>query len=735
MAEQEFVRAYQRTLASGKTIQVSAHNRTNADIGTAARKVPGRPPLGASGGNFPLGRSLPGIWVMPDPKGAADAVSAQAKITQAQQQANQPQPQEEPPKDLADLGKHPGIPAEVADFAKKLGGFERTTLPAKAPSGTATKLLGSNPPPEVADFAKKLGLSANTAKVVGRLKNLKWHDPNLVSLSTGVVQVEGYTRRTKTGGKERVRKYVRHQDLSPNLGAKKGTFSGIGTQTETPETFPEIDRSQFSNPDTPRTRGVSAKEFQAISLRGKQRMDQLRQNGSRPSAMSGDSWDKIKADGWVSVQSEWGGITVDSHTGKLVTDDGTDQYAMTVKPPGLDSESVPVGASQAEFDAAMERARIKFADELRMEGAHLGVFRDDAIDRIDIDPVLVVRNHDDVETIGAYTRNVGGAYNFRDGNGYWPPYVMRGADNGGHREEGLPQGSGSVASAGGGSTGEGPPRAVGGATPKAVGKASPVKLTYDWGDLSGKESNYSSDIGDIDKLANGTWEATYYSPLLPSGGFVDLGLFKTPRAAAQALENYHNLPDDVPAKRIPEALQGANPNYSLAAERGAVQAASQGTRKLLRITDLPPEYGYNFNCANAVTAYELRMRGYNVSAKPVSNLSVENETDHILARWRKVSDHELLKWEDLIHTGGVKKTKKLVESWGDGARGFAVVEWKRDGGHTFVLQNDRGRVRYLDAQTGREMSEQLFKRVSNGMVFAYRMDDLELAGDMKEYVQ
>ena len=45
------------------------------------------------------------------------------------------------------------------------------------------------------------------------------------------------------------------------------------------------------------------------------------------------------------------------------------------------------------------------------------------ISRIDIDPVAIVDSVDQVERVGAYTRAIGGAYRFSDGNGYWPPHV------------------------------------------------------------------------------------------------------------------------------------------------------------------------------------------------------------------------------------------------------------------------------------------------------------------------
>jgi len=40
--------------------------------------------------------------------------------------------------------------------------------------------------------------------------------------------------------------------------------------------------------------------------------------------------------------------------------------------------------------------------------------------------VLVVDTQAEAEAIGAYTHNIGGAYRFSDGNGYWPPHIAEG---------------------------------------------------------------------------------------------------------------------------------------------------------------------------------------------------------------------------------------------------------------------------------------------------------------------
>jgi hypothetical protein len=183
-----------------------------------------------------------------------------------------------------------------------------------------------------------------------------------------------------------------------------------------------LTRDQFSNPDTPRTRAVSGDEFAALAARGKARLGALRADRETPAVLNGPDWQNIKDEGWAAVQQEWGGATTDVHTGERVT--GGDRYAITMRPTGSQTVTVPIGATRDEFDQAMEEARKRWEHNVfTMHQANIGVFRNDDTGFYEIDPVLVVDNVDDVETIGAYAHSSGGAYNFGDGLGYWPPYV------------------------------------------------------------------------------------------------------------------------------------------------------------------------------------------------------------------------------------------------------------------------------------------------------------------------
>ena len=181
--------------------------------------------------------------------------------------------------------------------------------------------------------------------------------------------------------------------------------------------FPAITAAEARGDSRP----VSAAEFQRLATRGQAQLDVLSAKATGTAGLD-RNWPKVKEQAFAEVQKSWGGATIDARTGKPLPQ-GANAYAITVKPKGMQTVSVPENATQAQFDAAMDRARKRYGPILERKDHYLGVFHDDENGRIDIDPVLVVRHREDVDTIGAATRAIGGAYNFSDGNGYWPPHV------------------------------------------------------------------------------------------------------------------------------------------------------------------------------------------------------------------------------------------------------------------------------------------------------------------------
>lgn len=187
--------------------------------------------------------------------------------------------------------------------------------------------------------------------------------------------------------------------------------------------YPAIHKSDLSTPDARRSREVSPQEFDKVAAVGAAQYEQLRRASSTADGIApGKKWDKIVKAAYTEAMKSWGGVTIDSHTGKFVKDDD-DKYALTVRDAGMRTTSIPEGASFEDFTKAMNLAKLRYAHILERKDHHLGVFHDDDKGTIDFDPVLVTGDKSNVETIGAYTHAVGGAYHFKSGDGFWPPHV------------------------------------------------------------------------------------------------------------------------------------------------------------------------------------------------------------------------------------------------------------------------------------------------------------------------
>jgi hypothetical protein len=212
-----------------------------------------------------------------------------------------------------------------------------------------------------------------------------------------------------------------HHDKSGKFAPK--LTAGTPAMGAAPPPAKQINRSHLSNPETPRTRKVSSGEFQTIAGRGRERMVKMRERSAPANAITDAArFQKVKDRAWNDSREPWGGGTINPRTGKFLTGD-EDLYALTIKPPGVKSVRIPADATREEFDAAMDTAAERFGEQLTYENSHLGVFHDDDLKSIDIDPVTIVDSVTAVEEIGAYTNAVGGAYHFKSGDGFWPPYV------------------------------------------------------------------------------------------------------------------------------------------------------------------------------------------------------------------------------------------------------------------------------------------------------------------------
>ncbi len=172
------------------------------------------------------------------------------------------------------------------------------------------------------------------------------------------------------------------------------------------------------------SRPVTAAEYDAIAASGRDKLEAMK-SASSPITSLERAFSSLKTTVYSECQKSWGGMTIDSHTGTPLATDA-DAYAVTVRPPGQSSVSIPEFASPSQFHTAMDIALQSFRPILEHQSHYLGIFHDDDTHSIDIDPVVVVHSQADAEAIGAYTHAVGGAYHFKSGNGFWPPHVVDG---------------------------------------------------------------------------------------------------------------------------------------------------------------------------------------------------------------------------------------------------------------------------------------------------------------------
>ena len=131
------------------------------------------------------------------------------------------------------------------------------------------------------------------------------------------------------------------------------------------------------------------------------------------------------------------------------------------------------------------------------------------------------------------------------------------------------------------------------------------------------------------------------------------------------------------------------------------------------------EYGdeWTVNCQRCVPTYEMRARGYDVTALPC----VE-DNDYL-------SYHPYDVWENpVVNTAfgnGMNDIQSAMKGWGDGSRAQICVQWEKgDGGHTFIAEQKNGKTVFFDPQNGEMDASWYFDNVKSGSVTFCRTDNL-----------
>lgn len=176
-----------------------------------------------------------------------------------------------------------------------------------------------------------------------------------------------------------------------------------------------------------------------------------------------------------------------------------------------------------------------------------------------------------------------------------------------------------------------------------------------------------------------------------------------------------------------------------------VYAAAEGANPYFDSTGTYREF--TENCQRCVVAYEARRRGYKVVAQPTyegdrqgapayvnPNTGVRNS--YWMGSFRNARPQKVGK-------ATAKATRDATEAkmreFGNGSRGILQVQWKDSyggGGHVLNVENRRGRISYVDAQSGtRYKPSELFGAIKTGSTQLTRTDNLRFSERAKNAVE
>ena len=153
---------------------------------------------------------------------------------------------------------------------------------------------------------------------------------------------------------------------------------------------------------------------------------------------------------------------------------------------------------------------------------------------------------------------------------------------------------------------------------------------------------------------------------------------------------------------------------------------------------------WQINCQRCVGAYEMRRRGYDVTARP--RPMIDGAPDYSDELPNRLSDNgwphmfENPELEAVAGTTGNairNRISQRLREYGDGARVIVRVRWKgrNSGGHVFIAEQDGEETRYIDPQTGSSDCSSYLDRVRKGETYILRVDDNETTSLIEKAVE
>lgn len=146
----------------------------------------------------------------------------------------------------------------------------------------------------------------------------------------------------------------------------------------------------------------------------------------------------------------------------------------------------------------------------------------------------------------------------------------------------------------------------------------------------------------------------------------------------------------------------------------------------------PTTYDNSMNCTFCSSAYDLRKRGYDVEANPISmceaytidDISKWYENPQVVSKKTVDNYYNSLGIGDDIPFSKQDRLSKVLRSNGEGSRGHLILYWGTGGAHDVIWEVENGEVVLRDCQTG-EVNRTL-SLLSYAVDYEYmRTDNLE----------
>lgn len=180
------------------------------------------------------------------------------------------------------------------------------------------------------------------------------------------------------------------------------------------------------------------------------------------------------------------------------------------------------------------------------------------------------------------------------------------------------------------------------------------------------------------------------------------------------------------SREIPLSQSSVSIPYSSKAD--SIEEAAKSTN---------PKYGdasglYNSNCVRVVQAYELRRRGFDVTANEYSAYSQSNGI--WLNGWRDPATNKS-GWDLRIDAKTAKDAKKVLDGMPDGSRGATWFKYKGTSiSHVLNWEKADGKLVWVDAQPGKVGADAVKDFGNISQLGVIRLDNLEPMANVLQYL-